>query len=148
MATPKLLLKDHQPCQQDGSYKTWFIVPADGFMAGFGKMVYLGLKRILDQHNVVYMNQQVDQSYSLKEHLEAKGFKKGKVTIASLDVVKMYPSMWVSLLHDAVEFFMANLPQQEYETAQVCLDMLHFGMTRMFLTFSDKYYHYTGSGLE
>ena len=51
---------------------------------------------------------------------------RGNVTIASIDVEKMYPSMRFSLLSDAVKYFARTLPRAEREMLWAENDELHF----------------------
>ena len=147
VATPKLFLKDHQAPRADGSFKTRLVVPADGFMAGFGKMAYLGIKGILDDLGVGYADRQVSQAYALKRKIERNGYRRDNVTIASLDISKMYPSIRFSIIEDAVTFFTRGAPREMKDRAAVCLEMLQFGMERTYLQFGDKYYQYEGEGV-
>ena len=48
IATPKLLIKTHKEPLPDGSFPTRLVIPADGFMAGFGKMAFVALKKLFD----------------------------------------------------------------------------------------------------
>ena len=146
VATPKLFIKDHKEPLANGSYPTRLVIPADGYMAGFGKMAFTALRRMFDDHNVVYTDRQIEQAYSLKCDMEERGYTRDNVTIASIDVEKMYPSMRFSILSAAVKYFARNLSRKDKETAKLCLRMLRFGMDHTYLQFAGKYYRYTGAG--
>ena len=64
---PKILIKDHKECRIDGSFPTRLVVPATNFTAGFPKLGYLGIKKILDTADVNYGKRNIVQASDLKE---------------------------------------------------------------------------------
>ena len=62
------------------------VIPADGFMAGFGKMACLGLQNILGDCDVVCKNRDINQACALKKKLESLNLREVEVSIFSLDV--------------------------------------------------------------
>ena len=89
--TPKLLIKDHKKSNTNGEFPTRLVIPATNFIAIFAKVVYLGLKAILDNHQVDYKKYTITQASQVKEYWEKLERKREKVTIVSIDTVYMYP---------------------------------------------------------
>ena len=52
--TPKLLIKDHKNANTNGKFPTSMVIPTTNFTATFSKVVYIGLKAVLDNHQVDY----------------------------------------------------------------------------------------------
>jgi len=143
--TPKLLIKDHKK-KINGHYPTRLVIPAMNFTATFSKLGYLGLKSTLDTFKIPYNKYTIVQASNLKDKLEKLNIKKENSTIASLDIKNMYPSVQFSIIKKAVKYYTLNLPTEEKEKVQNCLDMIEFGMASCLITFDGKYFEYQGKG--
>eukprot|EP00957_Ditylum_brightwellii_P146369 11144533-Ditylum_brightwellii.AAC.1 len=75
------------------NFPTRLVIPATNFTAAFSKLGYIGIKKVLDNNGVNYAKHTIVQSSDLKEKLEACGLKRDDVTLMSLDIVNMYPSI-------------------------------------------------------
>ena len=95
--TPKLLIKNHKKPNKNGEFPTRLVIPATNFTATFAKVGYLGLKAILDNHQVNYFKNTITQASQVKEHWEKLEWKREKVTIVSIDAVAMYPSIKIPI---------------------------------------------------
>eukprot|EP00957_Ditylum_brightwellii_P051359 3895283-Ditylum_brightwellii.AAC.1 len=62
----------------------------------FLKLGYMGIKRVLDEHKVEYVEHTIIQSLDLKTKLERWGLQREEVTMMLLDIVNIYPSVRVS----------------------------------------------------
>ena len=54
--TSKLLIKYHKKPNTNGEFLTRLVIPATNFTATFTKVVFLGLKAIIDNHQVDLKN--------------------------------------------------------------------------------------------
>ena len=90
---PQLLVKDHKPKNGSGNFPTRLVIPATNFTAAFSKLGYLGIKKVLDEHNVNYNKHTIIQASDLKEKLEKLTLNKKNARIISLDIENMYPSI-------------------------------------------------------
>ena len=95
---PQLLVKDHKPVDDSGDFPTHLVIPATNFTMAFSKLGYLGIKKVLDEHNVNYNKHTIIQASDLKEKLEKFNLNKKNVRIISLDIENMYPSIRVHLI--------------------------------------------------
>jgi hypothetical protein len=112
--TPSLLIKDHKkPCSTTGELPTRLIVPAQNFTAAFPKMGYLAIRRILDSNKVNNSKRTIIQASDLKAKLDSLHIQQDNVTIISLDIEVMYPSIKFKLVQQAVECFSGGLSDEE-----------------------------------
>jgi hypothetical protein len=146
--SPSLLIKDHKAVQADGSFPTRLVVPADNFTSGFPKLGYKGIKNIFDAHQVKYSRRNIINAEDLKGRLEELRLVQGEATIASLDVVNMYPSVRFKLIAKAVAYFSRRLPRKQRARVQRCLDLIKFGMGHSLFCFQGRYFEYNGEVAE
>eukprot|EP00957_Ditylum_brightwellii_P203765 15336091-Ditylum_brightwellii.AAC.1 len=102
----------------------------------------MGIKKVLDEHGVNYAKYTIIQSSDLKEKLE---LKRNKVTLMSLDIVNMYPSVRVKLIRKALHHYAKDLPEEAKETINMCMDIVQFGMKSTLIQVKGKYYVYKGA---
>ena len=121
-----------------------FIHITTNFTATFSKIGYLGTKRFLDKGKVKYSRKSIVQASDLKETLEEMGLKKEEVTIASVDAINMYPSIKLTTIKKAVEFFARKLTSETKKKINLCLDLILFGMSSTLISFDGEYYEYHG----
>ena len=76
------------------------------------------------------------------------GLKKEEVTIASVDVINMYPSIKLATIKKAVRFFARKLTSEVKRTMNLCLDLIQFGMSSTLISFKGEYYKYHGGEKE
>ena len=81
----------------------------------------------------------------MKEKLEKCGLKQNEVTLMSLDIVNMYPSIRVKLIQKALNYYAKNLPAAARETIDLCMDIVQFGMKSTLIQFQGRYYVYKGA---
>eukprot|EP00957_Ditylum_brightwellii_P098473 7502150-Ditylum_brightwellii.AAC.1 len=105
----------------------------------------MGIKKVLDDHRVNYAKHTIVQSSNLKEKLEKYGLKRNEVTLMSLEIVNMYPSVWVTLICKAFNHYAKNLPATARETIDLCMDIMQFGMKSTLIQFRGQYFVYQGA---
>ena len=93
-----MFIKDHKMINNKGVFPTRFFITAKNLTAYFLKLEYIGINRALDKANINYSRIIVFQSTDLKQDLEYIGLNRDKVTIVSVDMVNMYPSIKNSLI--------------------------------------------------
>ena len=121
---PQLLVKDHKDPDEEGKFPTRLVIPATNFTAAFSKLGYMGIKKVLDDHGVNYAKYTIIQSSDMKEKLEKLELKRNKVTLMSLDIVNMYPSVRVKLIRKALHYYAKDLPEEAKETINMCMDIV------------------------
>ena len=146
--SPNLLIKAHKTINENWEFPTRLVIPATIFTATFSKIVYLGIKRCPDKGRVNYSRNSIVQDSYLKETLEEMGLKKEEVTIASVDAIKMYPSIKLATIKKAVRFFARKLTSEVKKTINLCLDLIQFGMSSTLIFFDGEYYEYHGGERE
>ena len=82
------------------------------------------------------------QASELKEDLESLKITKKNVTVISLDIEAMYPSITFNMVAKAINFFSKDLKKEQKETIEDCLRMMKFGMGNTLPNFAGKYYEY------
>jgi hypothetical protein len=80
----------------------------------------------------------------LKAKLDSLHIQQHDVTIISLDIEAMYPSIKFKLVQQAVEYFSGGLIDEEKDIVNECLALIRFGMENTLLTIQDQYYIYDG----
>ena len=85
------------------------VIPATNFTATFSKIGYLGIKRCLEKGKSNYSRYSIVQASDLKERLEELGVKIEEVTIVSVNVINMYPSIKLATIRKAVRYFARKL---------------------------------------
>ena len=126
--TPKLLIKDHKEKDARGNFPTRLVIPANNFVAAIDQVGYLGIKRIFDKSGINYMAKTIVQASDLKEKLESLDLKEQDTTIASIDVEDFYPSVKAKLVKAAIRDFAQDLPEEEKQVMEECIEMIQFGM--------------------
>ena len=64
--------------------------------------------------------------------------KKDEVTVISLDVVNMYPSIKYKVVEKAIKFYAQKLNAEDKNTIKDCLEMIIFRMGNTLFTFRDQ----------
>eukprot|EP00957_Ditylum_brightwellii_P185607 14131605-Ditylum_brightwellii.AAC.1 len=62
----------------------------------------------------------------------------------SLDIVNMYPSMFLSLIKQAGCYYSQNMSVKEKKTIEKCLATRAVDMRSTFVKYQEKYYNYKG----
>eukprot|EP00957_Ditylum_brightwellii_P077623 5899262-Ditylum_brightwellii.AAC.1 len=112
----QLLVKDHKEPEEDGSFPTRLVIPATNFTATFSKLGYLGIKQILYDNEVNYSRFTIIQASDIKERLEDLAVQRRDVTMMSLDVENMYPSVRLKLIQKALTYYSHNLSKDDKTT--------------------------------
>jgi hypothetical protein len=107
-------------------------------------MGYLAIRRILDSNKINYSKRTIIQASDWKEKLDSLHIHQDNVTIISLDIEAMYPSIKFKLVQQGVEYFSGGLSDEEKDIVNECLALIRFGMENTLLTFQDQYYIYDG----
>ena len=141
---PKLLINDHKTINEKGALSTRLVIPALKFTVTFFNISYLGIKRCLDKGKVNYSQVSIVQASDLKERLEKLNIKRNEATIASVDTINMYPSIKLATIWKAVIFFARKLTAETNKTINLCLELIHFGMSYTLISFDCEYYEYHG----
>eukprot|EP00957_Ditylum_brightwellii_P007099 538679-Ditylum_brightwellii.AAC.1 len=63
----------------------------------------------------------------------------------SLDIVNMYPLVWVKLICKALNHYAKNLPATTRETIDLCMGIVQFVMKSTLIQFRGQYYVYQGA---
>ena len=64
---PKLLIKDHKNPNTNGEFLSRLVIPETNFTPTFAKVAYLGLRSMLDNHQVDYKKYTIPQASQVKE---------------------------------------------------------------------------------
>jgi hypothetical protein len=102
----------------------------------------LAIKSIFDANDINPMKRTIVQSSHLKVQLEQLNLKADGCTIASLDIINMYPSIKHRLIRQAINHYCADINEEEQEVIDAALEMQQFSMGNTIITFRDKYYEY------
>ena len=113
--TPRLLIKDHKQREDDGNFPTRLLIPATNFTQCFAKISFLAIKSIFDSNDINPMKRTIVQSSHLKVQLEQLNLKADGCTIASLDIINMYPSIKHKLIRQAINHYCADINEEEQE---------------------------------
>eukprot|EP00957_Ditylum_brightwellii_P119350 9105072-Ditylum_brightwellii.AAC.1 len=62
-----------------------------------------------------------------------------------LDIVNMYPSVWVKLICKALNHYAKNLPTTARETIDLCMNIVQFGMKSTVIQIRHQYFVYQGA---
>ena len=84
------------------------------------------------------------QASDLKEILEEKKLVREEVTISSVNAINMYPSIKLTTIKKAVRFFERTLTTATKKTINLCLELIHFGMSSTLICFNGEYYEHHG----
>ena len=84
------------------------------------------------------------KSSNLKEIPGEIDLKRDEVTIVSVDVINMYPSIKLSTIKKAVIFFSRKVTVVTKKTINICLELIRFGMSSTLVCFDGEYYEYHG----
>ena len=139
---PKVLIKDHKTINDKGGFPTRLVIPATNFTAAFSKIGYLGIKRCLDKVKVNYSRDSIVQASGLKERLEELGLKIEEVKIASVYVINIYPSIKLATIRKSVRCFERKLTRETKNKINLCLYLIHFGMSSTLISFDGEYNKY------
>ena len=71
-----------------------------------------------------------------------------EVTIASVDAINMYPSIKLATIKKAVRLFARKLNTATKKTINLCLELIHLGMSSTLICFDGEYYEYHGGKKE
>eukprot|EP00957_Ditylum_brightwellii_P089493 6814718-Ditylum_brightwellii.AAC.1 len=128
---PQLLIKDHKDQEPNGDYLTRLVIPATNFMATFSKVGYMAIQKVLDCNKVNYNRFTIVHSSGLKENLEGLKLTKNDVTLMSLDIKNMYPSIRVKLIKKVLKFYSRSLSPEDKQKLELGMEMIQFGMKNM-----------------
>ena len=70
------------------------------------------------------------------------------MTIASVDVINMYPSIKLATIKKAVRLFARKITSEVKKTINLCLNLIQFGMSLTLISFDGEYYKYHGGERE
>eukprot|EP00957_Ditylum_brightwellii_P158008 12027650-Ditylum_brightwellii.AAC.1 len=110
ISQPQLLIKDHKKLKPDGNFPTWLVIPASNFTTTFSKIGYMGVKGILDEHKLNHSKHTIIKASDLKHELEALHLIADMVTLMSLDIDNMYPTILIKLIQKALDYYTSKLP--------------------------------------
>ena len=79
------------------------------------------------------------QASKMKETLEELVLKREEATIASVDAINMYPSIKLATIRKGVRYFERKLTRDTKKTINLCLDLIHFGMSSTLISFYSEY---------
>jgi hypothetical protein len=74
--------------------------------------------------------------------LEQLNLKADDCTIASLDIINMYPSIKHKLIRATINYYAKDLTEEEHEVIEAALEMQQFSMKNTIVMFREKYYEY------
>ena len=70
------------------------------------------------------------------------------MTIALVEAIYMYPSIKLATIRKALRFFARKLTSVTKKTINLCLELIHLGMSSNLISFDDEYYQYHGEERE
>ena len=120
------------------------VAPATNFTAAFPNIGYRGIRKIFDDNKINYMRKTIIQASHLKETFESIDINEEDCTIMSLDIEAFYPSVHLSVVKKAINYFGKDLDSYNKNIINKCISMIEFGMGNTLITFIDKYYEYDG----
>ena len=91
-----------------------------------------------------YSRVSIVQASDLKEILKELKINRDEVTIASVDAINMYPSIKLVTIRKLVRFYTRKLTAATKKTINLCLELIHFGMSSILISFDGEYYKYHG----
>ena len=91
-----------------------------------------------------YSRVSIVQTSVLKERLEELKVKRDEVTTTSVDTINMYTSIKLATTRKAVRFFARKLNAETKKTINLCLELIHFGMSSTLISFDGEYHEYHG----
>ena len=142
--SPKLLIKEHKKINEKVEFPTRLVIPAKIITTMFSKIVYVGIKRMLEKGKVNYSIVFIIQTSELKERLEELKINRDEVKIASVDAINMYPSIKLSTIKKEVRLFARKITAATKKIINLCLELIRFGMSSTLISFDGKYYEYHG----
>ena len=71
-----------------------------------------------------------------------------EVKTASVDAINMYPSIKLATIRKSVRFFARKLTAETKKTINLCLELIHFGMSSTLISFDGEDYEYHGGERE
>jgi len=105
-------------------------------------MSYKCIKHIFEKRGIKIMKRTIVQSSHLKIELDKLNLRGDNCSIASLDIVKMYPSIQNCLIRKAIDHYSENLSTEDKKLIKAALEMQEFSMGNTLVMFRDKYYEY------
>jgi hypothetical protein len=138
----RLSIKDHQPPQTNGRYKTRLIVSAHNFTQCLSKLASKSIESTFRRAAINFERYTLKNSLALKRNFEVKDFHRDDVTIVSLDIKDMYPQCRFGAVQAAVKHYYRQLEPLAREKIRRCLDILKFSMGNTIVSFRDRYYEY------
>ena len=99
-----------------GNYPTRLVIPASNFIAAIPHLGYKGIKNLLEEFQIPYMDRIIIQASDLKETLETMDLHKSSCTLASIDAENHCPSVRFKLIRKGVNHFSQDPPQQKQDT--------------------------------
>ena len=106
---PNILIKYHKTIDNKGVFPIMLVIPAMNSTAAFYTIGYLGIKIMLYKVKVKYSSFSIVQASDLKEIHEELQVNIYKVKIASVDAVRIYPSIKLSIIKKALILFARKL---------------------------------------
>ena len=91
-----------------------------------------------------YSRVSIVQACALKERLEELKIKKDEVTIPSVGAINVYPSIKLAIIRKAARLFARKLTASNKKTINICLELIHFGMSSTIISFDGEYNKYHG----
>ena len=88
------------------------------------------------------------QASDLKARLEELKVNIDEVKISSVDAINMYPSIKLATIRKAVNVFARKITAEIKMTINLCLELIHFGMSSNLIPFDGKYCEYHGGERE
>ena len=76
----------------------------------------------------------------MKETLKELGLKIEEVMIASVHAINMYPSINLATIRKTVRYFARKLTRETKKIINLCLDIIHFGISSTLISFNGEYY--------
>lgn len=103
------------------------------------------MNKIVDIGNINHSKKTIIQASDLKQKLESLKIIKKNVTVISLNIKAMYPSMTFNMVAKAINLLSRKFKIEKKEIIEDCLRMIKFGMGNTLLNFAGKYYKYGDS---
>ena len=139
---PNILIKDNNIFNKKGVFPTRLIITANELYRDFLQDWLSWDKDNARQRKVNYSHVSTVKSSNLKEIPGEIELKRDEVTIVSVDVINMYPSIKLSTIKKAVIFFSRKVTVLTKKTINICLELIRVGIRSTLISFGGEWYKY------
>ena len=150
---PKILIKDHKPTMKKYSevlnfHDSRFIVPTGNFLSAFSRLGYSCIEQVFKRNGVDFAATTIKNSTELIRDLEFLELNSSNCTIASFDIVSMYPNCKLSYIERALDYFSQDFGDEDKNLIKNGWRVARFGMKRTLIRARENYFLFKGDSAE